>query len=121
MTKPFNATYTLAAFLRNDVRLMGTKVMCEEGGCGACMVTVTHFDRLVGKEVTYAINSVRWCIVTLSASIQDNYTYSLISTIAINQMISNSLHCIWEYSVTIPCYCFYNLFVVSCCPVQSAW
>ena len=31
---------SLSAFLRNDLRLTGTKVVCAEGDCGSCTVLV---------------------------------------------------------------------------------
>eukprot|EP00008_Paramoeba_atlantica_P010151 CAMPEP_0201488286 /NCGR_PEP_ID=MMETSP0151_2-20130828/17867_1 /ASSEMBLY_ACC=CAM_ASM_000257 /TAXON_ID=200890 /ORGANISM="Paramoeba atlantica, Strain 621/1 / CCAP 1560/9" /LENGTH=1295 /DNA_ID=CAMNT_0047873545 /DNA_START=72 /DNA_END=3959 /DNA_ORIENTATION=+ len=38
---------TLAEYLRQDLRLTGTKISCGEGGCGACTVTVEHSDGTV--------------------------------------------------------------------------
>jgi xanthine dehydrogenase small subunit len=43
---------TLARFLRYDERLTGTKIVCEEGDCGACTVLVGRREnsRLAGGE-----------------------------------------------------------------------
>lgn len=48
---------TLANYLRNQLRLVGTKIMCSEGDCGACTV-------LVGREINSRIvyRSVDSCI-----------------------------------------------------------
>ena len=42
----------------------GTKVMCNEGGCGCCVVALTKADPLTRKKITLAVNSVRmtFCI-----------------------------------------------------------
>ena len=37
---------------------LGTKVMCREGGCGCCVVSVTRNDLSTGKDVIIAVNSV---------------------------------------------------------------
>ncbi|ELU10725.1 hypothetical protein CAPTEDRAFT_31290, partial [Capitella teleta] len=36
-----NPKWTLAFYLRNKLRLTGTKVACGEGGCGACTVMLS--------------------------------------------------------------------------------
>ena len=51
---------TLNAFIRDYAGLRGTKNMCFAGGCGSCVVTVSHYDRSAQKKVTYAINSVSY-------------------------------------------------------------
>ena len=38
---------------------LGTKVMCREGGCGCCVVSVTRRDMSSSKDETKAVNSVR--------------------------------------------------------------
>ncbi|XP_061428611.1 LOW QUALITY PROTEIN: xanthine dehydrogenase-like [Lethenteron reissneri] len=49
---------TLSEFLRGTLRLSGTKVMCHEGGCGCCVVTVQYADPLQpDKVLTESINS----------------------------------------------------------------
>ena len=40
----------LSDFLRSDLRLTGTKIVCEEGDCGACTVLV---GRLEGEALRY--------------------------------------------------------------------
>jgi len=60
---------TLLYYLRNTLKLCGTKLGCGEGGCGACTVMVSHFKD--GKVVHRAVNaclapvmSVHLCAVT---------------------------------------------------------
>lgn len=38
--------------------LLGTKVMCHEGGCGCCVVALERTDSVTGKNVTLSVNSV---------------------------------------------------------------
>jgi len=48
----------LVDFIRNEAHLTGTKSMCREGGCGACVVTVKTKDPVSGKDVSKSVNSV---------------------------------------------------------------
>jgi xanthine dehydrogenase small subunit len=54
-----DAFVTLAEFLRNRRRLTGTKVVCEEGDCGACAVLV---GRVSVDEQCLVYTSVNSCI-----------------------------------------------------------
>ncbi len=53
---------TLAEFLRSRRRLVGTKVVCNEGDCGACSVLVGK-PNAVGSEFQYA--AIDACIVAM--------------------------------------------------------
>jgi xanthine dehydrogenase/oxidase len=49
---------TLSEWLKEQAGLKGTKFMCREGGCGACVVALTRNDVLLQRQVTLAVNSV---------------------------------------------------------------
>lgn len=49
----------LVDFLRERVKLPGTKALCREGGCGVCTVVVTVPDpETAGRTKTYSVQSV---------------------------------------------------------------
>jgi xanthine dehydrogenase small subunit len=56
------AFMSLASFLRNDLGLTGTKIVCSEGDCGACTVLLANEIGLDGKLLFKSVNS---CILPL--------------------------------------------------------
>ena len=53
------AGMSLLDWLEVQRGLHGSKRMCQEGGCGACVVAVSRKDPLSGHTVTRAVDSVR--------------------------------------------------------------
>lgn len=51
--------WTLSRFLRSELNLVGTKVMCAEGDCGACTVLV---GALRGNDGTLVYRAIDSCI-----------------------------------------------------------
>ncbi|XP_076991100.1 xanthine dehydrogenase/oxidase isoform X2 [Tamandua tetradactyla] len=48
---------TLLAYLRRKLGLCGTKLGCGEGGCGACTVMLSKYDRFQNKIVHFSANA----------------------------------------------------------------
>ena len=61
--KDVHQSLSLSSFLREVALLPATKVMCQEGGCGACVVAAIIFDAETNQERTIAVNSVSIDIV----------------------------------------------------------
>lgn len=55
---------TLLTYLRQELRLCGTKLGCGEGGCGACTVMVSYYDK-EGANVKHL--SVNACLTPVVA------------------------------------------------------
>ncbi|CAG7709161.1 unnamed protein product, partial [Allacma fusca] len=58
------AETALVDYIRDHAFLKGTKFMCREGGCGACVVMTKTKNLLTGKETIRSVNS---CLVPVFA------------------------------------------------------
>ena len=56
-TAALSASTSLLSFLRETLRLTGTKAMCNQAGCGACVVAATFADPFSGAAKTRAVNA----------------------------------------------------------------
>lgn len=60
----FNPMMSMTNFLRSDkMKLKGTKIGCEEGGCGACTILVSSLDPTTGEIKHRSVNS---CLMPLA-------------------------------------------------------
>ncbi|KAJ3622741.1 hypothetical protein MTP99_019023 [Tenebrio molitor] len=63
-TEDVDPDTTLNVYLRNNLHMTGTKAMCREGGCGACIVVLQNKDPFTEKEIFLAVNS---CLIPILA------------------------------------------------------
>lgn len=61
----FSFDTTLNEFIRRYANLPGTKYMCMEGGCGACIYHVRTVQPGSHEYAEYAVNSVSTVIILL--------------------------------------------------------
>jgi xanthine dehydrogenase/oxidase len=63
-TSPDPAT-TLLSYLRMKLRLCGTKLGCGEGGCGACTVMVSRYNRRESRVEHLSVNACLAPVVSM--------------------------------------------------------
>ncbi|CAG9839731.1 unnamed protein product [Diabrotica balteata] len=66
LANELSPTTTLNSFLRNHLHLTGTKRMCLEGGCGACLVAVKRQNATTKEDEIVAVNS---CLVSIFSTV----------------------------------------------------
>ncbi|XP_029159752.1 xanthine dehydrogenase-like [Nylanderia fulva] len=64
LDKNVEPQWTLLWYLRYKLGLTGTKLGCAEGGCGACTVMISRFDRTTGRIIHLAVNA---CLTPICA------------------------------------------------------
>uniref|UniRef100_A0A146LZ03 xanthine dehydrogenase n=2 Tax=Lygus hesperus TaxID=30085 RepID=A0A146LZ03_LYGHE len=62
--KDIDPEWTLIYYLRKKLKLTGTKLGCSEGGCGACTVMISKFDKDINRPIHMAVNS---CLTPLAS------------------------------------------------------
>ena len=72
------ATTSLARFLRENLRLTGTKISCNQAGCGACVVTAHVPNPSSGERVARSVNSVGMAVsgVCHVTSLYEQFSFS---------------------------------------------
>ncbi|GAB0086119.1 Aldehyde oxidase/xanthine dehydrogenase [Sergentomyia squamirostris] len=55
---------SLNTYLRTRLCLTGTKFMCQEGGCGCCIVTLQGKHSVTGDSFTLAVNSCLFLVLS---------------------------------------------------------
>ena len=56
--------WSLLYYLRNKLGLTGTKLGCAEGGCGACTVMISRYNRVKKQLIHFSINA---CLMPVCA------------------------------------------------------
>lgn len=70
-----------------DLGLTGTKLGCGEGGCGACTVMVSSYDRKSKTSVCVSVPPICWlCLVYICA-------FLLILSLFIRKLLLQALCC----------------------------
>lgn len=65
LSKKAKPNQTLLSFLREVMKLTGSKLGCAEGGCGACTVMISRYDQHTSKVVHYSVNA---CLMPVLAA-----------------------------------------------------
>lgn len=73
VTNNISPEVTLNSYVRDYTHAKGTKYMCQEGGCGACIVVIKRINYVTKKEEILAVNSCLipvflchgWSIITV--------------------------------------------------------
>lgn len=53
---------SLNLYLRDHLGLKDVKFMCNEGGCGACIISASTLHPVSGRIINFAVNSVKLCL-----------------------------------------------------------
>ena len=64
----FDPTFSLNYWLRNEAGLTGTKLMCNEGGCGSCVVLLQY-----PSQKPKIVNSVSACVLEIHGTVLSQY------------------------------------------------
>ncbi|KAK5981906.1 2Fe-2S iron-sulfur cluster binding domain-containing protein, partial [Trichostrongylus colubriformis] len=80
---------TLAVYLRDHLHLTGTKIGCNEGGCGACTVMISEVDPVNNEIRHYSANS---CLMPICAI----FGKAVTTVEGIGSVVSKKLHPVQE-------------------------